>query len=372
MTVHRLSSAGLCGLIAGLMGCAPEGHDPPMTPVEYDPTPWALDRAHFPQPDLPEDNTLTEAGVLLGRMLFHDKRLSGDHTQSCADCHLQSRNFSDGAVLSLGIAGLESNRHSMVLSNLAWHVHHGGTHGHGFFWDGRAVSLRDQVLQPIQDPLEMAADLQEVIAELTAEQAYLDQFKRAFDADHITQDDMARALEQFLLTMVSNQSKYDKWLFGEAELTESEERGRALFFDEFDPFNPETSGADCAHCHSGLDFSNHQFANNGLDADADMQDIGYMGVTGEQGDRGKFKTPSLRNVMVSAPYMHDGRFADIDAVLDHYDHGAVSSTSLDPMMQYNVDQGLGLTAGDREDLIAFLHTLTDTEFLDNPAFSNPH
>lgn len=110
------ASAGLCGLFAGLMGCAPEGHDPPMTPVEYDPTPWALERGHFPQPDLPEDNTLTEAGVLLGRMLFHDKRLAGDHTQSCADCHLQSRNFSDGAVLSLGIAGLEGNRHSMVLS----------------------------------------------------------------------------------------------------------------------------------------------------------------------------------------------------------------------------------------------------------------
>ena len=172
--------------------------------------------------------------------------------------------------------------------------------------------------------------------------------------------------------MVSNQSRYDQWLLGEVEFTESEERGRVLFFDEFDPFNPETSGADCAHCHSGLDFSSHQFGNNGLDADADMADIGYMGVTGEDGDLGKFKTPSLRNVMVSAPYMHDGRFSDIDAVIDHYDHGAVSSSTLDPMMQYNVDYGLGLTDQDRADLIAFLHTLTDVAFLENPAFSNPH
>lgn len=369
-----MSRAAYCfiAVFVFCVGCNPDPVTEPAAPVGFDLTPYSLEIGHFPPPVLPEDNPMTEAGVELGRMLFHEKRLSGDNTQACADCHLQSRNFSDPAVFSTGIAGEEGQRHSMILSNLAWHVHHGESHGHGFFWDGRAPSLRAQVLQPIQDALEMDESLEDVMAKLNADPVYRDQFKRAFDAEEVSSDLMARALEQFLFSMVSNQSKYDHWLLGEVELTESEERGRVLFFDEFDPFNPETSGADCAHCHSGLDFSNHQFANNGLDADADMEDIGYMGVTGEDGDLGKFKTPSLRNVMVSAPYMHDGRFADIEEVLDHYDHGAVSSTSLDPMMQYNVDYGLGLSEQDRADLIAFLHTLTDTEFLNNPAFSNPH
>jgi len=353
-------------------GCVDSGLSEPTEPVLHDPTPYVLEVGHFPPPVLPEDNPMTESGVQLGRMLFHEKGLSGNNTQACADCHMQSYNFSDMAVFSIGIAGEEGHRHSMVLSNLAWHVHHEGSHDHGFFWDGRAASLREQVLQPIEDALEMDESLENVILKLGAEQAYADQFKRAFDSEVVTEELIAKALEQFLFSMVSNQSRYDRWLLGEVELTESEERGRMLFFDEFDPFNPEGSGADCAHCHSGLDFSSHQFGNNGLDADADMQDIGYMGVTGDEADLGKFKTPSLRNVMVSAPYMHDGRFADIDDVLDHYDHGAVSSTSLDPMMQYNVDYGLGLTDVDREDLIAFLHTLTDAEFLAEPAYSNPH
>lgn len=357
-------------LMVLVTGCKPE--PVPMEPVDYDPTPYALAVGHFPPPILPADNPLTEAGVELGRMLFYEKALSGDNTQACADCHLQSRNFSDPAVFSVGIAGEEGHRHSMVLSNLAWHVHHGDNHGHGFFWDGRAATLRDQVLQPIEDALEMDESLEAVITKLSGRQEYKDQFKRAFDAEAITEEDMARALEQFLLSMVSNQSRYDRYLLGEVSLTDSEERGRLLFFNEFDPFNAEVSGADCAHCHSGLDFSSHQFSNNGLDADADMADIGYMGVTGDEADRGKFKVPSLRNVMVSAPYMHDGRFADIDEVIDHYDHGAVASSSIDPMMLYNVDYGLGLTEEDRADLIAFLHTLTDQAFLDNPAFSNPH
>ena len=236
------------------------------------------------------DNPLTEAGVQLGRMLIHEKKLSGDNTQACADCHLQSRNFSDPAVFSVGIAGQEGPRHSMVLSNLAWHVHHGESHGHGFFWDGRAASLRDQDHKPIKDELEMDESLEDVMAKLAEDPDYVDQFRRAFESGAISEDHIARALEQFLFTMVSNQSRYDQWLLGE----------------------------------------------------------------------------------VSAPYMHDGRFVDIDEVIDHYDHGVVSSSTLDPMMQYNVDYGLGLTDQDRADLIAFLHTLTDVAFLENPAFSNPH
>jgi cytochrome c peroxidase len=352
-----------------LIGCNPEA---PVDSAELDSTPHVLAQGHFPNPVLSEDNPLTESGVALGRMLFHEKRLSGDNTQACADCHSQAQNFSDVSVFSTGIAGEEGTRHSMILSNLAWHVHHDGSHVHGFFWDGRAPTLRDQVLQPIQDELEMNASLEEAMAKLEAMSKYRDQFMRAFGTEEVTEERMAKALEQFLLTLISNQSRYDQWLLGEASLTLSEDRGRALFFDEFDPFNPELSGADCAHCHSGLDFSSHQFGNNGLDAEGEMLDIGLMGVSGSDADLGKFKVPSLRNVMESAPYMHDGRFTNIEDVLDHYDHGVQLSSTLDPMMQYNVDYGLGLTEEDQADLIAFLHTLTDPVFLSNPAFSSPH
>lgn len=369
--MNRWTLLPVLALCLGVMSCTPDPEPDPV-PAEYDPTPRVVDVGHFPEPAWPEDNALTEAGVELGRMLFHEKRLSGDNTQACADCHAQQFNFSDAAVFSTGIAGQEGHRHSMVLSNLAWHVHHGGTHGHGFFWDGRASTLRQQVLMPIQDALEMDEDLEDVVAKLGAMPLYTDQFIRAFGTAEVNPDRVAKALEQFLLTMVSNQSRFDRWLLGEVELTESEMRGYDLFFDEFDPFNPEVSGADCAHCHSGLDFTSHQFANNALDAEEDMEDEGFMVVTGDAMDKGKFKVPSLRNVMVSAPYMHDGRFATMEEVIDHYDHGAVSSPSMDPMMQYNVDYGLGLTAQDRDDLIAFLHTLTDEAFLGNPAFSNPH
>ena len=291
---------------------------------------------------------------------------------------MQSYNFSDMAVgIQRWASQVQEGSTATAWFCRTWHgmCTTKGSHGHGFFWDGRAASLRaNRSLQPIEDALEMDESLENVVVKLGAMNRQYSRPVQAgvrFRGRHV-EDGMAKALEQFLFSMVSNQSRYDRWLLGEVELTESEERGRMLFFDEFDPFNPEGSGADCAHCHSGLDFSSHQFGNNGLDADADMQDIGYMGVTGDEADLGKFKTPSLRNVMVSAPYMHDGRFADIDEVLDHYDHGAVSSTSLDPMMQYNVDYGLGLTDVDREDLIAFLHTLTDAEFLAEPAYSNPH
>lgn len=366
---------GLISLAGGLLilsGCNPEEPGSTSETVVFDSTPYVLESGHFPTPTLPEDNPLTEAGVVLGQMLFHEKRLSGDNTMACADCHRQFQNFSDASVFSIGIAGFEGSRHSMVLSNLAWHVHHNGTHGHGFLWDGRAATLRDQVLLPIQDELEMATTLEDVIAKLGALSKYRDQFVRAFDTEEVSAEGMAKALEQFLFTMVSNQSRYDLWLLGEGTLSTSEERGRILFFDEFDPFNPETSGADCAHCHSGLDFSSHQFVNNGLDSDSEMADIGYMLATGDESDRGRFKVPSLRNVMESAPYMHDGRFTSMEEVLDHYDHGAVSSSSLDPMMEYNVENGLGLTEQDKLDLVAFLHTLTDADFLENPAFGNPH
>lgn len=345
-----------------LAACQDEG---PEDPAIYDPTPYVLDYGRFPDPNLPADNPLTEQGVLLGRMLFHETMLSGDNTQSCASCHLQEFAFTDTATLSLGIRGMRGHRNAMAVFNMAWHDNE-------FFWDGRAHLLRDQSLRPIQDPLEMDESLQDVMTKLSSDKRYRDQFIRAFGDEQVTPLRMSLAMEQFMHTIVSNRSKYDRYLQGEVTLTESEERGRLLFTTEFNPFFPDLSGADCAHCHGGDNFENDQYLNNGLDDFANLQDKGREMVSQDPADRGKFKVMSLRNIEVTAPYMHDGRFKTLEEVIDHYDHGLQGSPTLDPALEYTrVSGGLGLSAQDKADLVAFLKTLTDHELLVDPAFSNP-
>lgn len=356
-------------LFACLLSCQEDGLVP-TTPIEeepapeYDPTPYELDWGYFPDPKLPEDNPLTAAGVALGRLLFYEKKLSADATQSCADCHQQATGFSDERQFSIGVAGLPGKRQAMPLVNMAWHRN-------GFFWDARAATLREQALFPIQDPLEMNESLDQVIAKLKADKKYRDQFVRAFGEDTISPERIGRALEQFELTLVSTNSKYDRWLMGEVELTESEERGRVLFFTEYDPTGL-VGGAECLHCHSGFNFTNDLYMNNGLDAAANQLDEGLMASTGKAEDRAKFKTQTLRNIALTAPYMHDGRFATLEAAIEHYNTGTVDSPTIDPRMQSNLQPGgLGLSAQDITDLVAFLHTLTDEAFLSNPAFSAP-
>jgi cytochrome c peroxidase len=182
---------------------------------------------------------------------------------------------------------------------------------------------------------------------------------------------MSLAMEQFMMSIVSYDSKYDRYLAGAVELTESEERGRLLFETEYNPFFPDLSGADCAHCHGGANFENDQYMNNGLDTDAEFEDMGREDVTENSADRAKFKVSSLRNIAVTPPYMHDGRFQTLEEVIDHYNEGIKESSTADPTVLNTKDTGLFLTDQDKEDLINFLKTLTDDTFLNNEAYKTP-
>ncbi|MBR9919990.1 MAG: cytochrome-c peroxidase [Bacteroidetes bacterium] len=357
----RLMILLLSGSIWFLASCEPEAPDDPVT---LDPTLYDFSTGGFPDPDLPDDNPLTVAGVELGRMLFYEPMLSKDGSQTCADCHVQGDAFSDIRQFSLGVEGMPGKRQAMGVFNLAWHKN-------GFFWDGRAPLLRDQALMPIQDPLEMNESLENVITKLSGSEEYTDQFIRAFGDADVTSLRISLAMEQFMFTMVSNDSKYDRYLRGEAELTESEERGLDLFFTEFDPWG-SSKGGECFHCHAGFNFTNDKFMNNGLDSESEFTDEGLFAVTNNPDDRAKFKVPSLRNIALTPPYMHDGRFETLEEVLDHYISGVKDSPTIDPLMQFNLDPGLDLTEQDKQDLINFMHTLTDMAFVENEAFSDPH
>ena len=345
-------------------GCLFVACDPDEEPAVYDSTPAPLSFGNFPTPMIPADNTPTIAGVMLGRMLFFEKKLSKDGSQACADCHRQPNGFSDSLQFSIGVAGLPGKRQAMPIMNLAWHKN-------GMFWDGRSPLMRDQALKPIQDALEMNETLANAIAKLAADKTYTDQFIRAFGDGNITEERIGKAIEQFEMTMISNNARYDKWQRGEVTLTDSEERGRKMFFAEFSPSGAQ-KGAECFHCHGGFNFTNDQYMNNGLDADADQTDEGRMKVTLDAADMAKFKTPSLRNIAHTAPYMHDGRFGTLEAVIEHYNTDTHASATADPLLQYNLQPGgLQLNAADKADLLAFLHALTDTDFLTNPAFKSP-
>ncbi len=325
--------------------------------------PYLLSHEGLPVPKLPEDNPLTKEGVKLGRMLFYEKALSRTNTQSCASCHMQQFAFTDTATFSVGVRGLNGKRQAMSVFNMAWHSNE-------FFWDGRAHLLRDQSLKPIQDELEMDETLENVVAKLSANTSYRNQFNKAFGTTDITPLLLSKAMEQFMMTIISNSSRYDDFLAGKTALTPEEERGRFLFFTEFNPGFPAISGADCQHCQSGANFENDLYMNNGLDTDADFTDMGREAVTGDIADRAKFKVPSLRNVALTAPYMHDGRFRTLEEVVNHYNLVHTSST-LDPSFQQQMPNGLQLTEADKSALVAFLKTLTDEKLISNPEYSNP-
>lgn len=332
--------------------------------VEQDETAYSLEYGAFPDPDF-GDNPLTVEGVNLGRMLFYEKMLSKDNSISCASCHKQENGFSDPDQFSEGVGGARGKRQAMSTFNTAWHTNE-------FFWDGRAHLLRDQSLLPIQDELEMDETLENVIDKLQNEDKYKIQFIKVFGDQEITSDRMSLALEQFMNSIVSCQSRYDKYLTGEESLTESEKRGMELFFAEYNPSFPETSGADCAHCHSGFNFSNNRYMNNGLDEEAEQDDIGRAKVSGDDRDKAKFKVTTLRNIELTAPYMHDGRFNTLEEVVDHYNANIKISPTLDPALEYTTQTGLMLTDQDKEDLIAFLKTLTDEELGQDVRYSDPN
>ncbi|MCA1963135.1 MAG: cytochrome C peroxidase [Prosthecobacter sp.] len=307
--------------------------------------------AHFPKVRLPADNPPTLAGVALGRTLFHDTRLSVNNSQSCASCHSAAHALSDPRRFSIGAEGRTGQRQAMPLFNLAWKP--------AFFWDGRALSLREQVLMPIQDPDEMHETLPNAIGKI---RDLAPDFEAAFGTPEISADRIAKALEQHLLSLFSGDSAMDRTVTDDKTLCEIEQRGFTLFFTESDPARG-IRGADCFHCHGGAFFTNHQFLNNGLDADAALTDEGRAKVTGKAADRGKFMVPSLRNVALTAPYMHDGRFTTLEEVIEHYDHGVKPSATLDPNLAKHLRHGgLGLTVDEKAALVAFLKTLTDESF----------
>ena len=321
-------------------------------PVSYQPWPFTMNR-RFPVPALPPDNPLLTARVELGERLFFDPLLSRDGTVSCASCHHPGAAFSDPRQFSQGVAGGRPPRHGMPLFNLAWKS--------SFSWDGRAPTLRQQVLQPIEDHREMDQDLPGLVLKLTKHPEYPALFAKAFSPAGITAERLALALENFLLTLISHGSKFDRAMNGTGTLTDLEKRGFELFFMEYEPRSGRL-GADCFHCHGGADFSDHQFHNNGLDADP--ADPGRAAVSGQPGDHGRFSTPSLRNAALTAPYMHDGRFATLEAVLDHYTSGVKPSATLDPNLAKHPGGGIPLTSDDKAALVAFLRSLTDDQFAD--------
>ncbi len=340
-----------------LGGVLPELYQEPVRPHQpkasaVNGTPWPLQISRrLPQVTLPSGNAPTLEGVALGKRLFHEGRLSRTGQQSCASCHQQSAAFTDpGQRFSLGAGGLQGTRNAMPLFNLAWQQE--------FFWDGRAKRLHEQVLQPITDPLEMHESLDRAVEKLSADPAWPEAFDRAFGSAEITAGRIGLALEQFLLTLISQDSKFDRALLGKASLTPQEQRGLELFVTEHDPVR-NLRGADCFHCHSGGLLSNQGFANNGLDA---APAPGRGAVTGRAADHGKFRVPSLRNIALTAPYMHDGRFSSLTEVIDHYDHGVQRSQTLDPNLAKHPAKGLQLSREDKAALVAFLHTLTDPTF----------
>jgi cytochrome c peroxidase len=308
--------------------------------------------ATFPIPDLPGDNPLTGEGVALGSKLFFDRRLSADNSQSCAACHHPREGFSEPRRFSRGIDGVLGTRNAMPLENLAWKKE--------FFWDGRAASLREQVLQPIQNPIEMHQSLANAVAKIAADKDYQRLFANTFSSPEITSDRIARALEQFLLVQVSCDAKFDRVQAGRESFTAEEQRGFELFATEYDPRRGQY-GADCFHCHGGPLFQSQSFANNGLDAT--FRDLGRYLATKRAGDAGRFSVPSLRNVALTAPYMHDGRFRTLDEVVEHYCTGMKRSATLDPNLAKHPDGGVPLNATDKKALVAFLKTLTDERFL---------
>ncbi|MBL0127322.1 MAG: cytochrome-c peroxidase [Flavobacteriales bacterium] len=330
-------------------------------------TPYALViPANFPPMTIPADNPMTVEGVTLGRFLFYEERLSGNNTQSCADCHAQVFAFSDhGSRFSTGIDGIQGNRNSMVLQNLGWE--------HQFFWDGRAPHLEDQILGPVENVIEMHETWPNAVAKLQADPAYVALYQAAFGSTTIDKYKTAKAIAQFVRTMISGNSRFDKFMRGEEQLTPEEQLGFLLTQQEGG--DPSLGlggqwGADCFHCHphGGARFTDGSMRNNGLDSI--FTDLGRGGVTGLPQDMGLFKVPSLRNVAVSAPYMHDGRFENLEEVIEHYNSGGHPSPTISPFMKFT-QGGLSLTPEKKAQLLAFLHTLTDDEFLNNPAFQDP-
>lgn len=310
--------------------------------------------ANFPKPVYDfKGNRVTDAGFRLGRMLFYDPLLSRDKSISCANCHQSFAAFAqlDHAV-SHGVDECLGTRNTPALFNLAWQRE--------FMWDGGIHHIELSPITAMTNECEMASNLQEIVARLNASEKYPALFRQAFHRDEINSQSVFRALAQFTSMLVSANSKYDQYIRHENNVvfTADEEAGYAIF------------KAKCSACHSEPLFTDRTYRSNGLDKNPD--DIGRDSITHQANDVGKFRVPSLRNVEVSGPYMHDGRFNSLKEVLDHYNTGVVSSPNLDPLLKKNGVLGIRLDNTEQLRLIAFLKTLTDTKFINDKRFQDPN
>ena len=311
--------------------------DKTSTYESYEPTPVTIHYpSNFPDMLIPGDNLPTKEGIALGRALYYDKILSGNQTKSCSSCHDQTKAFTT----------FESN--SLAHINLAWN--------HQYLWNGGVQgSLEDVMMFEVEDFFGTNIQL------VNNSTKYKALFKQAYGIDEITSKDIAYALAQFFRTLNSTDSKYDRFVKGEVNLTPEEWDGYDIFY---------TERGDCFHCHGTVLFHDNIFGNNGMDLDPDA---GLYAITGNMNDYGKFKTPTLRNIELTAPYMHDGRFETLEEVIQFYSVGVIhDSPNLSPLMKYSANGGVQLSQQETQHLIAFLKTLTDNTFTSNPALSNPN
>ena len=303
----------------------------------------------FPQPQYNfAANPLTKEGIELGRKLFYDGILSQDGNFPCASCHQQFAAFATfDHDLSHGFDNAFTTRNAPGLFNLAWQA--------AFHHDGGINNIEVQPLAPITAQNEMAETVENVIKKLKADAQYRQLFQKAFGDDDINSQRMLKALTQFQLTLVSANSKWDKVKRGEAQFTEYEQRGYAIF------------QAKCNSCHTEPLFTDNSFRNNGLPVNSFLKDEGRFGITNKAEDKGKFKVPSLRNVELTFPYMHDGRYYTLEAVMEHYNSRIVQGPTLDPLLK----NGIPLSRAEVVDIVAFLKTLTDRDFVKDPRFAQP-
>lgn len=293
-------------------------------------------------------NPLTEEGFQLGRNLFYDPILSRDNTISCASCHLQQTGFTHvDHDLSHGIDGKIGTRNSLTLQNLAWNK--------TFMWDGGVNHLDVQYIHPITSEVEMDETMENVVKKLQEIPKYKELYKKAFGTDKVTGQLTLKALSQFVVMLTTSNSKYDKVVRKEEKFTEMEQKGYNLFKQ------------NCASCHKEPLFTNDSFENNGLAIDTTLNDLGRMRITQNQKDKQKFKVPTLRNIQFTFPYMHDGRFNTLNDVIKHYNSGIKKSETLSKQLK----EPMNLSDNERTELVAFLKTLTDKDFLFNSRFSFP-
>jgi cytochrome c peroxidase len=325
-------------LIPAIASTGPARESKVSTPKDEGPTP----PLGLPAIDWPEDNPYSAAKVELGKLLYYENRLSSDESVSCASCHAPEHAFTDASEVSLGIGRQKGGRSAPTVINRAYST--------AQFWDGRARSLEEQAKGPLANPLEMTRQKtsdeahKACVTVLKGIPGYVERFKKAFGADDFNIDHVAKAIATFERTVLSGNSPYDKYQAGDAKaLSESQARGLNIFFNR----------AACDSCHIGFNFTDGSYENVGIGMDRPKPDLGRFSVTGREDDKGAFKTPTLREIEHTAPYMHDGRFRTLEEVVEHYDKGGIKNPHLDERLK-----PLHLSKQDKADLVAFLKALS--------------